>query len=375
MRKRSAAIGKETNPAITEQASSENQQREPLWIERLDACLTDEFRFQLNEIMTRTYWSEVNHGTWDDPINFFEYLDRQVEIIYRLKDKPSLLRSHFESINPSLQPYPQCGSTSIVARANLPVLRQQVFLINALNIIIKKRFENNQSLRLALSVLKKLLHQKIIETLNTLGEMVKNPEWNYLANRVGRYGNLKGKADAIYLFLSETIEKNNIKSNTDRRDTLLFMQEQLEIPYEVIIQNNNKITTAFGDNKNLENHCASLYYEYYRLIVLASLEGVQQEDSTSETQSQTQESNELLTEAKVPTGKVKKTRAYLLYQRKLIIEAAVRLSEKLDKWNKLRLAEEASISESTLTRRMKFFNLSMQTIRAEAQMIIREKEA
>lgn len=49
----------------------EEPQPKPLWIERMDACLYDEFRYRLNEIMTFTNWGEVRHGAWDDPINFF----------------------------------------------------------------------------------------------------------------------------------------------------------------------------------------------------------------------------------------------------------------------------------------------------------------
>jgi len=157
MKKRNAPQDEEKNLVETHQTLSENQQPEQLWIDRLDACLTDEFRFQLNEIMIYTLWSEVRHGHWRDPIKFFEYLDRQVEIIYHGKNTPSSLRAHFDSINPSLQPFSQSGEARRAAGENLPVLRQQVFLINALHIIIKARFMRDESLRLALSILRSCL--------------------------------------------------------------------------------------------------------------------------------------------------------------------------------------------------------------------------
>jgi len=300
MREKVVGNDKKTNSVDTQQGSSENQEPKPLWIERLNSYLTDEFRIQLLEIMTKTYWSDVNHGAWNNPMTFFSYLDRQVEIVYQLKDNPLLLRSQFEFINPGLQPYRQ-GDAASNRRENLSVLRQQVFLINALHIIIKRRFGKDQSLRLALSVLNNLLHQKIIETLKVFGTTMENPEWYYVADRIEMCGDLKSKADAIYDFLSATMKKNNIKSHSDRRNTLLFMKEQLEIPYKVITQNNNAITTAFGGNRKLENLCSNLYYEYHRLITLDSLEGLVQEDSTIETQSQLQESDDLLIEAEQET--------------------------------------------------------------------------
>lgn len=270
----------------TEQAPSENRKPEPLWIERLDAFLTDEFRFQLNELMITTYWSQVRHGAWSDPINFFEYLDRQVDIVYQLKDSPSLLRSHFALINPSLQPYPQSGLVSkVMADNNLRVLRQQVFLINALHIIIKKRFESDKSLRIPLSIFNELLHSKIIASLITYGKRVKDPQWNHLAHRVERYGTLKDKANEIHVFLSEAIEKSNIKGSADRRDTLLFMREQLPTPFQGN-PDNSKVLNAFEENKDLMSLCSALYYEYYLLVALNGLEGLEQKDPTGKTQSQ-----------------------------------------------------------------------------------------
>jgi hypothetical protein len=57
-----------------------------------------------------------------------------------------------------------------------------------------------------------------------------------------------------------------------------------------------------------------------------------------------------------------------------IFNAAVRLSETRDKWNKLDLAGELGVSESTVNRQMDYFKLSMRMIRDEALTTIRKKQ-
>ena len=60
-----------------------------LWIDRLDECLTDDFRYKLYETLTKSVWNDVQYGLWDDPIRFFEYLDRQILIVNQIKGRPS----------------------------------------------------------------------------------------------------------------------------------------------------------------------------------------------------------------------------------------------------------------------------------------------
>ncbi len=79
-------------------------------------------------------------------------------------------------------------------------------------------------------------------------------------------------------------------------------------------------------------------------------------------------------EGEVCVEKEKKTKGYSQYDRKRIIDEAVRLSEKRDKWTELDLVEEIGISKSTLDRQKGFFGLNVRMIRDEAQAIIREME-
>ena len=245
---------------------------EPLWIQRMDACLTDQFRYQLNEARIYTQWADVGHGEWSDPIKFFEYLDRQVQIVYDCKEKPSQLRAHLDCVNPSSHPYPQGGLARQVAIDELPILRQQIFLLNALSIIVKKRCKTDENLLIVSTVLTDLLHRKISHVLRNIGTTSENDDWYSLANLVDRKSTISEKALEIALFLGQVIDKNNLKDEGDTRDPILFMREQLETPYFVITRNNNQIVNAFADNWKLHCTCATLYYEFHRLSALARLE-------------------------------------------------------------------------------------------------------
>src|SRR5260221_4783528 len=60
-------------PVSSEQVDTKRSTKnEPLWIEKLDACLTDQFRHQLHETMTNTQWVVVGHGSWGNRLKFFE---------------------------------------------------------------------------------------------------------------------------------------------------------------------------------------------------------------------------------------------------------------------------------------------------------------
>ena len=74
------------------------------------------------------------------------------------------------------------------------------------------------------------------------------------------------------------------------------------------------------------------------------------------------------------TVEKKKTPTHPPSRRKQIIDAAVRLTEKSYEWNKTDLVGELPFKESTLSRAMSFFSLTMPLIRDEAQAKIRETE-
>jgi hypothetical protein len=71
----------------------------------------------------------------------------------------------------------------------------------------------------------------------------------------------------------------------------------------------------------------------------------------------------------------KKPGSYPLHYRKRIIDAAVRLSEKFDKWTVPDLAEEIGVSKKTFYSYKKFFKFeSINDIRDEAKEMIRKSE-
>jgi NOL1/NOP2/fmu family ribosome biogenesis protein len=278
--KRKEKLNKDESDAVNaETAQVEIQNPKPLWIEKLNARLTDEFSYQLNEIMTITEWRDVNIGKWQDRVEFFEFFDRRIEMVYEYKEKPLWIRNWLETINPSGMPYPVGGLAKNVALAELPVLRQQVFLINALNIIIQKRFLSDHSLRLPSKILNDLLHSKIIEILNRLGDAYDCLEWNNLAKILAFRPTLSEKAQAAIDFLREILIKENLLAKSKfsvytTEKILLFMSDQLTYPGNY----QGARYKAFGDNSRLYGFCGSLYYEYYRLKALAGLERLEQSE-------------------------------------------------------------------------------------------------
>lgn len=256
-------------PEKVEKNSSEAQ---PLWIDRLDAHLTDEFRYHLKESITNTVWSDICHGDFGDTIKFFEYFDGLIQIVYDFREKPSQLRSYLEELNPTSIEYSPGGIAHKAAKSYLPVLRQQEFLLNALSIVIGNRCITDHSLRIPSSIMNGLVQKKVSAAIRTIGTMTKESAWQRLANRVDQHRSIIAKANEVVIFLTAVLEKHNLRAGDDRRDTLLFMREQLEIPYDDLARNSGRPLNVFGSDTTLQSFCASLYYEYHRLIELARLE-------------------------------------------------------------------------------------------------------
>lgn len=162
----------------------------------------------------------------------------------------------------------------------------------------------DDTLHLAVDILANQLHREIVASINNLAVSISEPKLRSLANRVDRFSSNIEKATAMLKFLTETIESSGVKDISDNRDTLLFMREHIETSYQVIVENNNQIFNAFGDNHKLERLCVLTYYEFYRIHSLASLEGLRQLDLSAESDNKlkTQEAIEVSAE----TGKHEK---------------------------------------------------------------------
>ena len=136
-------------------------------LEELDSLLTDEFQFYLNEAMNMDCWLPINKGSWQNRIEFFSYLDKEFKKIYELKNKPYQLEAYFNQESPNLK---QSGVNDIIetnACDKALDSLQQIFLINALRILVKKHSRKDSSLDKAVYVLKTLLISKIAgEILN-----------------------------------------------------------------------------------------------------------------------------------------------------------------------------------------------------------------
>lgn len=132
------------------------------WLQRLEQHLTDEFHSGLYKVLSETLWIEVEKGQWNDPINFFEYLQRELNFVLTNSDKPLSVKSHFQDLNPSDNPFNSGGSSKNVAADNLPIYRQRIFLLNALYLLLKNDAANNYKLKSVHSVIKEELHQSIL---------------------------------------------------------------------------------------------------------------------------------------------------------------------------------------------------------------------
>lgn len=288
-----------------EQLSGTEQTR----LEKLNARLNDDFSFRLSETLNFTQWKDILSGVVNGDLEFIEYFDEQLKLIYQLKDKPYILKAHFANINFGRKQGKSVGNSqtpsAVSSSEHLPVLRQQIFLINALHIVVKKRLENDSSLKLADSVLSQMLHVKIVDYFQIFAEIRHWKELDRLSHNLNLFGSTEGKAKAVLKFLVEILEKNNLYQsdglNSDDTSVLAFMADQLSIPYNALYSDPTNIhpfikeipfglpqdsNDAFGNDERLFAVCATLYNEYQRLIALVSLEGLEQKDSAIETQSE-----------------------------------------------------------------------------------------
>src|SRR5205814_5630332 len=130
---------------------------EPLYIEKVDSYLTDQFHQGLMEV-TEGLWGDVMNGVWYCHLEFFKSLYSQYDQIVELRSKPSQLRGYLEHLNFSGHPGLEGGLKTEFVQSWMPIWRQRVFFLNAVYLILKHRVAENPELGLVLSNLKQFLH-------------------------------------------------------------------------------------------------------------------------------------------------------------------------------------------------------------------------
>ncbi|MGD9588723.1 MAG: hypothetical protein AB7Q37_03415 [Pyrinomonadaceae bacterium] len=295
------------NEASTQSFATEaGRYNEPLWTDRLDACLTDEFRYQLNEVLNKTAWQDVRHGQWADSLAFFEYFDFQVKFINRWSQSPTRLENHLNSLNPTrTEIYNTGGTAEYFARLHLPLARQQVFILNALRLVLENRERAGPELRRAGKIVSSLLHRKIGEMYRFLANLTGQTEWDDLANRVDARRTVSDKANEAIRFLGEILSTVGLRKPGDWRETLLFMRKRRESPPKFSADNVLVSQNAFNGDTVLERYCDSLFHECNRLLALVSLEGLEHgaEESIKEAMIDNEEMNEQEEEARTDGAK------------------------------------------------------------------------
>lgn len=140
---------------------------EPLYTEKVDSYLTDQFHQGLMEV-TEGLWGAVMIGVWYCHLEFFKSLHSQYDQIVELRNKPSQLRGYLEHLNFSGRPGSQGGLRAEYVNSWMPIWRQRIFLLNAVYLILQHRVAENPELGLVLSTVKESLHQQILTVFSFL---------------------------------------------------------------------------------------------------------------------------------------------------------------------------------------------------------------
>src|SRR5437870_5258232 len=140
---------------------------EPLYIEKVDSYLTDQFHQGLMEV-TEGLWGDVMNGVWYCHLEFFKSLHSQYDQIVELRSKPSQLRSYLEHLNFSGRQGSPGGLRAEYVKSWMPIWRQRVFFLNAVYLILTHRVAENPELNSLLSIVKQFLHRQILTVFSFL---------------------------------------------------------------------------------------------------------------------------------------------------------------------------------------------------------------
>jgi hypothetical protein len=179
---------------------------EPTYLEKLESYLIDEFHVGLLRV-TEGIWSEVLHGDWRGPLEFFQSYRAQVDHIMRLRDKPLQLKIYLENLNFSHQPGSQGGLAKEFARSWVPIYRQRIFLFNALYILLKNRAAGGENLSLVLSVVREALHQHILTLFSFREHEFEKGGFESLRRRIDPFIETRDKVNFLVREMADSLQR------------------------------------------------------------------------------------------------------------------------------------------------------------------------
>jgi hypothetical protein len=239
--------------------------REPTYLERLEGYMTDEFHVGLLRVM-EGLWSEVLHGEWRNPLEFFKSFRAQIDHVLRLRSKPLQLKIYLESLNFSDHHGIQGGLAKKFAESWMPIYRQRIFLLNALYILLKDRAAGGENTSLVLSVIRDVLHQHILTVFAFLEDEFETGGFTTLRSRIEPFVETRDKTTFLVGAMAELLQQYGFAAdevNGWNKQRILFRQHALKPRFDEAFK--DWPTQRFFNN---------LHLEIERLLGLVYLEGL-----------------------------------------------------------------------------------------------------
>lgn len=185
---------------------------EPLYIDKVDSYLTDQFHQGLMEV-TEGVWGDVMNGMWYCHLEFFKCLHSQYDQIVELRRKPSQLRGYLEHLNFSGRPGLQGGLRTEFIQSWMPIWRQRVFFLNAVYLILNNRIAEDPELGLVLSTVKQFLHRQIVSVFSFLETELQKGVFVPLTSRLESLIETKEKVAFLVSTMATSLQRYGFESN------------------------------------------------------------------------------------------------------------------------------------------------------------------
>lgn len=238
---------------------------EPIYLEKVDSYLVDEFHKGLFEL-TFGLWADVLHGDWYCHLDFFKSLQSHYDQVVELRGKPSQLQSFLEYLNFSGQPGSQGALAKEFVQSWMPIWRQRIFFLNAVYLTLKNRVDEDQSLGLALSVVKQVLHQHVLTVFSFLETDYQTGMFASLCNRLEPFVETGEKVAVAVNNMAASLQRYGFaldEVNDWQKQRLLFKSYALQ----------PRFNEAFKDWVTQRAY-NGFHHEIERLLALYYLEGL-----------------------------------------------------------------------------------------------------
>lgn len=246
-----------------------NEKQKKTYLAQVDEYIIDEFHWVLDEVATTSYWNEIMQGKLRDELAFFKYLQEFYDKVLSYKDNPRHLKWYLQNFNPSDQPRNMGGIAKDVANDNLPIERQRLFLLNALDLMLKNRDVSDEKQRVILRIVNDELHTTHLTIFANHYFLTENTLFDDLRNNLPAVGGTSAKANYLISRMGELLHQEGY-SLTDV-DT---WQKQMSFFNKILTEPNYDYSKYFKDAET-SRFFHTLYYEIIRMIELLRLEGLE----------------------------------------------------------------------------------------------------